>query len=347
MRKLASSRTATPLQQELAALRISYSEDSKLLTGYINRLVNVDRVYPRHLPTQKSGRWSTFDPPLTNWPRACINPACSQDEHEWLPDICWSVRDILLPDDDEVLISWDHDAVESRIYDIIVNDEKAIAAHTQGLDSHTITCCDIFGYPYPSNLRDPHTAPEDAAWRREVQWRGKDTRQRVLAKNFVHGSKYTETYRFVHKIPGIEKYGIAYKDLAQLAKTYIASKGAAWDRKLALMATIRKERMARSLYGFRRVFYASSPETGREGLSHMVSATVSDYHNMTFQLFERTFGDAVRLLHNSHDGGKLCIKKTAYDSTSTFDQCKQLIERPVEYEGRTITLTAGVKIYGV
>ena len=78
----------------LIDLRLQYSEAHKLLTGYINKLVNVNRIYPHHLPTQASFRWSTLNPPITNWPRACVNPDCVSTEHEWTEQ-CWSVRDIL------------------------------------------------------------------------------------------------------------------------------------------------------------------------------------------------------------------------------------------------------------
>lgn len=348
MRRMMSMVSKTAVQRELAALKVAYSEDSKLLTGYVNNLVGVERIYPRHNPIQASGRWSTIDPPITNWPRACVAPECPRDEHEWTED-CWSVRDILLPDEDEVLISWDHDNIEGKIHDLIVNDQAAIETHQQGYDLHTITCCDIFGYPYPTNLRNPHTAPEDEAWRQSIKggWQGKDTKQRVLAKNFNHGSKYTETWRFVHRIEGIEKYGVSRKDLGQLAARYIASKGAAWQRKLKIMEDIRWAREARTLYGFRRVFFDSSKETGREGFSHMISGTVSDYNNETLLRLHEWLGDNVRLMHNAHDGNKIAVKREVLlhrKSTIFTETLKGMIERSLTYQGRTLVMTAGIKV---
>lgn len=326
--------------RELAQLRIQYSEATKLLTGYVKQMIGVQRMYPTHLPTQASGRWSTLKPPITNWPRHCINPDCPTTQHSW-SDICWSVRDILLPDSDEILVSFDMDNVEGRIHDLIVNDTKALQAHKESLDLHTLTCCDIFGYDYPSNKKDPHNAKEDGEWRNKYKWQGKDTKQRVLAKNFNHGSKYTKNYKFVHRIIGIEQYGITYKELELLAKRYIKSKGEAWKRKLEMMERIQKERVSRTLYGFRRVFFDNSEETAREGFSHMISGTVSDYMNETAQLFEQQFGDSVRLAHNAHDSLKLMIKK---DCIPTYNELQSLIEREVEYQNRSILLTASIKI---
>lgn len=342
---------------KLIPLRLEYSEKSKLLTGYINKLVNVNRIYPTHLPTQASFRWSTINPPITNWPRQCICTDCPKGEHEWT-DKCWSVRDILLADSDEVLVSWDHDNIEGKIHDIIVDDEAGIQAHKEGYDLHTITCCNIFGYTLPQDLRNPHTAEVDTKWRAKYNWQGKDTKQRVLAKNFNHGSKYTKTYRFVHKIDGIEKYGITKGYLEDLAKKYIASKGDAWGRKLDIMAGIQKRRIARTLYGGRRVFFDSSEETGREGFSHMISGTVSDYNNETLNLLHTWLGDDIRLLHNAHDGDKTAVKRNviykgmpkesdAYKARmiSFKEQLKQMIERPITYNDRSLIMTAGVKIH--
>lgn len=347
LRKYADTKQASVIAKQLIPLRIEYSEKSKLLTGYINKLVGVTRIYPRHLPTQASFRWSTIDPPITNWPRACINTDCPQQEHEWT-DICWSVRDILLPDSDEILVSWDHDNIEGKIHDIIVNDEEAIQAHRSGYDLHTITCCNIFGYRLPYDLKNPHTSEVDATWRTKYNWQGKDTKQRVLAKNFNHGSKYTKTWRFVYTIPGIEKYGVGREHLAKLAQRYIASKKEAWQTKLDIMEDIRTKRISRTLYGGRRIFFDSSEDTAKEGFSHMISGTVSDYNNETLVLSEKEYGDDIRLLHNAHDGDKIALKRSAYHGAS-YEQIihvfKSIIERSIQYDGRSLIMTAGVKVY--
>lgn len=359
LKKLQHDSAASEKQKELALLKIAYGEDNDILTKYINKLIHVNRIFPRILPTQASGRHSTFDPPITNWPRACISQRCQsrlrnlfyQDriicpyiEHEWESE-CWSLRDILLPDDDEILITWDHDNIEGKIHDLILNDENAIQAHIEGYDLHTITCCNIFKYDMPTNLKNPHTSTEDVLWRTKYNWQGKDTRQRVLSKNFNHGSKYTETWKFVYKIKGIEQYGTSYAQLGNLAKAFIASKGDVWKRKLAMMDKIRRNRLARSLYGFRRKFYTSEAVTGREGFSHMVSATVSDYNNETLIMLEDWLGDNIRLLHNAHDGDKIAIKKCAWNKEEMLPTLKSIIERNITYEDRSLTMTAGVKVY--
>lgn len=367
LRKLAASKGATALQKELASLRIAYSEDHRLLVNNIKTLIGKKRIYPHHYPGQASGRTSTIDPPITNWPRNCVSELCRSRlhnlpgyedrldyiDHAWTQD-CWSIRDIQIPDEGEVLISHDHDNIEGRIHDLILNDEEALKAHEEGLDLHTITCCQIFNWELPQNLKDPHGSSIDAAWRMQHAWRGKDTVQRWLAKAFNHGSKYARNENFVTKIPGIEKYGASYSGLKNLAKRYIQSKGYVWLRKLQLMDDIRHRREARSLYGFRRLFFDSSEDTGKEGFSHMISATVSDYNNLTIALLSEWFGASGRLAHNAHDGDKFFISRSflaenyldkGMTTTDFVEDYKAVIERPLEYQGRSVTLTAGVKLY--
>jgi DNA polymerase I-like protein with 3'-5' exonuclease and polymerase domains len=338
----------------LIPLRLDYKADATLLNNTINKLVSVPRVYPTHLPTQASFRWSTVNPPLTNWPRACINQHCPRTEHEWT-DSCWSVRDIVRADSDEIMISWDHDNIEGKIHDLVVGDPVGIEAHHSGFDLHTITCCHIFGYELPHDLRDPHKSELDAGWRSKYNWQGKDTKQRVLAKNFNHGSKYAKSWFFVYKIQGIEQYGVSRKHLGQLAKNYIASKKEAWAAKLAIMKQIQKDRVSRTLYGGRRIFFDSSDDTAKEGFSHMISGTVSDYNNMTLILLEQWLGDGVRLLHNAHDGDKIAVKTDLLKANwgndvdiymdSFLFELRQKIERPIEYNSKSLIMTVQLKVH--
>jgi len=354
LRKLIASKRATAMQRSLAALRLTYSEDHTLLVNSIHQLHGLERIYPKHYPGQASGRTSTIDPPITNWPRACVNQHCPRGEHEWTKE-CWSIRDIQLPDEGEILLTFDHDNIEGKIHDLIVGDTVALEAHEQGYDLHTITCCTLFNLPLPQDLRNPHSSAVDADWRRQSAWQGKDTKRRVLAKNFNHGSKYSRNEYFVYKIAGIETYGLSTAELRRHARTYIASKGAAWTRKLRIMDDIRHSRIARTLYGFRRMFYDSSEDTGKEGFSHMVSGTVSDYNNLTIALMHDWLGEEVRLLHNAHDGDKFAITRAFVQREyldkgltieSFLDDSRAIIERPIEYEGRSLTMTAGVKVVG-
>ena len=63
------------IYREMCELRLEYTATAKLLSNYISKL-ETDVIYVEILPTQKTGRWSYFNPALNNFPRRCINPDC-------------------------------------------------------------------------------------------------------------------------------------------------------------------------------------------------------------------------------------------------------------------------------
>jgi hypothetical protein len=78
----------------------------------------------------------------------------------------------------------------------------------------------------------------------------------------------------------------------------------------------------------------------------MISGTVSDYNNETLKLLEKWLGEHVRLLHNAHDGDKIALKRAWFAKDIDFKETlKSIIERPITYEGRSLTMTAGIKLY--
>jgi hypothetical protein len=58
-------------------------------------------------------------------------------------------------------------------------------------------------------------------------------------------------------------------------------------------------------------------------------------------LLSEAFGDSV-ILHNAHDGDKFAFKKY---NRPTMEELKCIIERDIEYQGRSVKMTAGIKIY--
>lgn len=324
---------------QLIALRLEYSIKAKRLST-INTLAGLDRVYSTHLPTQKSFRWSTSDPAITNFERACINPYCPDYEHEDTEE-CWGLRDIVLPNEDEVLVVWDHDNIEGRVHDLYLNDQENLIAHKERYDLHTITCCKMFKMDLPMDLRDPHSSDIDKGWREKYAWQGKDTQRRVMAKNLNHGSKYAISIKYVHTIPNIEKYGLSPKELEAMAQEHMDLKKDVMHRKRQVMMKIKKERVARNLYGARRLFYDGSEETAKEGFSFIISSTVSLFNNETLINMKKIW-PRCRLIHNAHDGDKVCFPK---DEVPSIDELKTVIVRPMQWEGREVMLTAGVKVY--
>src|SRR2546430_14980735 len=107
------------IQKELTELRLAYSNIHTLRDTFLQSLRNRDRIYPTILPTQKSGRWSYIDPNLNGFGKKCINPNCPEGLHRKTEE-CWSVRDCVKPDKNTFWIEHDLDAVEHRIYCLIL-----------------------------------------------------------------------------------------------------------------------------------------------------------------------------------------------------------------------------------
>src|SRR5438034_8118425 len=144
----------TQIERRIAELRLSYSECTTLLNHFVKKVSHEPRIYPRFLPTQASGRWSTLDPPLTNFPKRCINPGCPSERHRKGPT-CWSMRDCILPDPGEFWLEFDLDAVEARIYALVLGWENRLDEFRRGSEIHTPVTCQLVDLQYPVFQVDP------------------------------------------------------------------------------------------------------------------------------------------------------------------------------------------------
>jgi hypothetical protein len=145
--------------------RLEMASAAQCLSNYIEPLVGCERVHPRMLPTQTSGRWSTKDPPMVNIP------------HQY--------RDLVCPDPGTFWVHWDWDSIEARIVACYSHDQGDLAAFRNGWDIHTLTMCRMVGVNPSNNLTNPH---QDQEWLAKIEkrlgrsWEGKDDRMRVRAK---------------------------------------------------------------------------------------------------------------------------------------------------------------------
>lgn len=147
----------------LLELRVMYAQAKQVMSHYLEPLRGRERCYPQiNIHTQAGGRHSTTKPALATLPN--------------------DLRDILIPDLGQVWIGWDWDQQEPRIQRAESQSRILGAAFDAGVDIHTTFVCDLYGWAYPTDLRDPHTAEADEGWRRDHSWNGKDDPRRVFAK---------------------------------------------------------------------------------------------------------------------------------------------------------------------
>ena len=344
LRQYIKTNKATPsVAVQLASLRLEYSELSHTLNQYMKKMRDVERIYPRSLPTQASGRWSTIDPPLTNFPKHCISPECPQGWHE-KRDTCWSLRDCLRPDEGTWWLDADLDAIEARIFALKVRDTGMIHAVRDGLDIHTATACHLFHLTSPWDLQDPHGSVVDTDWRSHVQWRGKDDSRRGIAKNFRYGTQYCLKPEAVLSIKDLEQFDLSREEILELAHRYWNLTAAQQTAKFAHMQRIKRDKVARTLYGSRRIFFEGSDDTAKQGFNHEIQGTVVDYMNHVILTIADRW-PASYLVHNAHDGIKVAFPADAdHTSEVLVPQVKAVIEGQLCLDDLTVPVTATCKV---
>jgi DNA polymerase family A len=284
------------------------------------------RSYPHFLPTQANGRWSTTDPPITNFPKQCYRVDCPHREpglaHSPISDECWDAHRVYKPDPGWYWISWDKDAIEARVNAVLTEDAALVAAFTEGQDVHTITACATFGLPIPPNVFNPHSSVECKSWRREVNWGGKEDLRRRLAKVQRYGCFYGPDETAILGAKGVEELGLPRNELLERTRAYLASqpllqkmKEKMWDqfirvpearthwgRRLRCYPTYQeKENWIKSLKAYRAGRGSMRPGDAQKVLWNFLhSAFVSDLINKTLVDIKARWPES-RLVLNKHD----------------------------------------------
>lgn len=311
---------------------------------YVRMMQGVERVYPNYLPTQASGRWSTTNPPMTNFPPDCVNPQCSRagTEHAYATPECWSARDTVAPDEGTWWLHWDLDAIEARWAAADSGDQDDLLAFKNNWDLHTLTACRAFNVPLPPILTKAlHESPECEDWRQRwtPPWSGGEDRRRHLIKTMRYATQFCISPKGVLQAKDIEKLGLKPEELVKFATIYLRSKPALMARKRAVWNDCAKNGVSYTWYGRRRRLYGDWNTRAKEGWSHRISGTVTDEMNQDIITITTHFPEC-HLVLNSHDGCTLAFPvSTPVDVVLPF--AKGVVERGVTSPtGHTVGVTA-------
>lgn len=331
---------------ELLDLRLAFAESDSLLR-YLRPLRGQDRVHPHFLPTQRSGRWSTKDPPLPNFSALCIAPNHAyRGEHIAVSSGCWSLRDIVRADPGTYFLKFDWDAIEAKLAAAYSGDTDDLEAFARGDDIHTITYCRMYGIPLPPDLQDPHKAESCADWRETLKWGGKDDWRRVASKTSRYSLAYGTDKRAILQAKDANKLG-SRDELLALAEAYLASKPNLVNFKYRTWATIMEAHESRTFLGRRRRLFVTSEEyrlwkrtrkataSCREGLNHMFQGAVADMMNLTIIAVKRRWPQA-RLGYQSHDGAVFVVPETL----DIWPGIREVVERVWNVDGYELRSTA-------
>lgn len=273
---------------------------------YVRMMQGQERVFPNFLPTQASGRWSTTNPPMTNFPPDCISPLCERagTEHAYATDNCWSARDIVAPDPGWWWLHYDLDAIESKWAAADAGDRDDLEAFAKGYDIHTIRTCRALQHALPPVLtKQLHTDPSCQAWRNswDPPWSGGEDRRRHVFKTVGYASQYALNEKGVLQAKGVESLGITPDELVRFTRMYLRSKPTLMARKRHVWDECARTSVSYTWFGRRRRLYGDWATRAKEGWSHRISGTVSDYQNQIIIQIARLYPDS-HLVLNSHDG---------------------------------------------
>lgn len=277
----------------------------------------VDRIYPNFaIHAQKTGRWSTTDPPLAQLPA--------------------DLRDIICCDEDEVCISWDWKAVEPRVLQALCHSALLKKTFDDNFDLHTWTVCFMFGYEYPSNLVDPHKNPADAAWRAKYNWKGKDDPRRVFAKQGRYEMWYGGSG--ANAAQSAAQFGLDPKLLRSALNRLLSSDPDYYAWKIRTEAEVARTSVVRTFMGRPRRFLSKGDSRRREGLDQPMQGAVSDIFNTTVVQLAQSF-PVLRWGWGMHDSQKWYVKAESL-TPELLRKIKGVVER-VHHVGGTDTTFPG------
>lgn len=306
---------------------------------YVRMMEGVERVFPSYLPTQASGRWSTTNPPLVNFPANCINPECPiQGEHGVNTPTCWSARDVVGPDESWWFLHWDLDAIEARFAAADAGDQDDLQAFANGWDIHTLTTCQAYRHEVPPlRTKVLHTNPSCEDWRNSwvPPWSGAEDRRRHIFKAMRYACQFCIHPKGVLQAKDIEKLGLKPDELVRFATMYLKSKPALVARKRQVWDDCAKSGVSYTWYGRRRRLYGDWASRAKEGWSHRISGTVTDYMNQAIIALTNHFQEC-HLVLNSHDG---CI--LAFPESTTPEVVLPIARSAIE---RDITSPTGFTV---
>ena len=311
---------------------------------YVRMMRGVTKVSPNMLPTQASGRWSTTAPPLPGFPPDCANPACpgASEEHAYRFPECWSARDLVGPDEGWYWLHWDLDAIEAKWAAADAGDMDDLEAFRSGYDLHTITACRAYKHALPPVLTKAcHDGPESEAWRASWSppWSGAEDRRRHIFKTVRYATLYGISPKGVLQARDIEKLGLKPAELVRFATMYLRAKPTLVARKRAVWDECAKARVSYTWFGRRRRLYGDWNACAKEGWSHRISGTVSDYMNQAIIAITSHFPECALVL-NSHDGCTLTFPVSIPVDVS-LATCRSYVEKIVTSPtGHTVPVTA-------
>ena len=228
----------------------------------------MDRLYPNFaIHAQKTGRWSTTNPPLAQLPG--------------------DLRDIIIPDIGECWLHWDWKGIELHFLELHSRSRILQRAHRDGIDLHTWTLCKMFGYDLPPNLKDPYGDSTNAAWRQRYSLFSSGDPRRVFAKSARYEMIYGGGGN--NAAEKAVRMGLNKADVKRALANLLTADVDYYKWRQNLERQVKASRVVRTFMGRPRRFLTVSkdhstavpPKVVREALDYPMQGGVSDVFNTT------------------------------------------------------------------
>ena len=305
------------------------------------------------LPTQASGRWSTTNPPLVNFP-AHAREECDRckdlPEEEWCPR---NVREVVLPAPGTYWLHFDLDGIEGRFCSAYSRDDEELEGYRKKWDLHTLNACDMWKHERPPvYTKALHTAPEAEAWRQSWNppWSGAADRRRHTAKTMKYATQFGKDAKAALNAKGIDKLGLSKKLILTFAGLYLAAKTILTAYKRKKFEEYARTNESRTFRGRRRRLFGDAWTRAKEGFSHQIAGSLPDIMNDYIIQFARDplLGKGWLVL-NAHDGLTWAMPGTNPNHpliesppsiNSVVKRAKEIVERDWDVEGVKMPVSA-------
>jgi DNA polymerase I-like protein with 3'-5' exonuclease and polymerase domains len=302
-----------------------YAKNEKIVSSYLRSLSDVRRVYPQiNFHTQAGGRHSITKPALATLP----------------PDL----RDIIMPDTGQVWIGWDWDAQEPRIQWGESGSRVLESAFNAGYDIHTMFVCDLYGWEYPQDLRDPHHSAIDTGWRKAHNWGGKDDPRRIFSKTTRYELNYDHSEKAYNAQQKAIRMGIS-PAIAKVAAQKLLNSDPelrTWFKKIEDEGY--KTRIARSWGGGRRVIYWADSLVKfpyNDVRNFPLQGGGADLYNITLVEMSEEVPEA-HFVWGAHDSQWYSVDAASWESV--YPRIRTVAERPRLIGGRMIPFPGSFKM---
>lgn len=286
-----------------------YSSALQVESHYLRPLMGQDRCYPQfNLHTQASGRHSTVDPPLAQFPEPLL--------------------DLIVPDHGDVWWGGDYDAQEPRLLMGYSKSKVLHAAFTEGRDIHTEFVCQIYGW----------TKPPDGFTKGDAR--------RVFAKQARYEIWYLGTGR--NALARAVRLGADRDLLEHALVMLRASDPDILDYQHRIRQEVLKTHMSRTWAGRRRVYTAGArSKSEREQMvrclyNHRNQGGGADIYNLAISEICRTFPQ-VSWQYGRHDSLWFGMK-SAHLTPALMTAMKKVIEQPRDIDGMMVSFPMTYKI---